>query len=147
MATWLLLSGHYTPLIIGFGIASCAIVVTIAHRMDVVDAEGHPIHLGPKALTYMPWLALEIIKANIDVTKRILSPTLDISPALIKVKCTQKSELGQVVYANSITLTPGTVAMDIDGDTILVHALNREAADGVAEGEMDRRVTAMEGLS
>jgi len=144
---WLLLSGHYTPLLLGFGAASCALVVLISARMDVVDREGHPIHLGPRALTYWPWLLVEIVKANIDVAKRIVDPKLPISPTMLRVKASQKTEVGRVIYANSITLTPGTVSVELEGDMIEVHALTVEGAEALQEGEMDRRVTAMEGLA
>lgn len=144
-ALWLLLSGHYVPLLIGLGALSVLLVVTIALRMDVVDREGHPIHLSPKALLYWPWLGWEIVKANLDVARRILSPTLPISPTVIRLKASQKSDLGRVIYANSITLTPGTVSIDIDGEHIEVHALTREAAQALRTGDMDRRVTRFEG--
>lgn len=144
-ALWLLLSGHYVPLLIGLGALSVLLVVTIALRMDVVDREGHPIHLSPKALLYWPWLAWEIVKANLDVARRILDPRLPISPIVIRLKASQKSDLGRVIYANSITLTPGTVSIDIDGEHIEVHALTREAAQALRTGDMDRRVTRFEG--
>ncbi len=139
---WLLLSGHYVLLLLGLGVVSVLLVVLIAIRMDVVDPEGHPVHLGLKAaLWYWPWLVWEIIKANVAVTRQILNPRLPISPTVVRVKATQKSALGKVVYANSITLTPGTVSIDVDGPTISVHALTREAAEDLKRGEMDRRVT------
>ncbi len=144
---WLLLSGKFEPLLLGFGLVSCLGVVAIAHRMDVIDREGHPIHLGWKAPGYWLWLAVQIVKANLDVARRILDPKLPISPTVITVKTSQKSELGQVIYANSITLTPGTVSMLVQRDEITVHALNHEAAAQLEAGEMDRRVTGMEGLS
>ncbi len=143
-ATWLLLSGYFEPLLLAFGVASCLAVVWIAHRMDVIDREGHPIHLGPRALVYWIWLVAEIIKANIDVAKRIVDAKLPIQPNLFWTKASQKSELGQVIYANSITLTPGTISMRVTGGSILVHALTREAAEGVEQGDMDRRVSALE---
>lgn len=140
---WLLLSGHVEPLLLGFGVLSCAIVVAISLRMDVVDHESVPIHVGPKFLTYIPWLLLEIVKSNIDVARRILDPRLPISPTRIRVKASQSSELGQVIYANSITLTPGTVSLMVEDGHIDVHALTNEGAAALVAGEMDRRVTAM----
>jgi len=144
-AVWLLLSGHYTPFILALGVGSCVLVVTVSMRMDVADHEGHPIHLSWRALTYMPWLMIEIIKANIDVAKLILSPVMPITPTLLRVKTSQTSDLGKVIYANSITLTPGTISVDIANGEILVHALSRDGADALVEGEMDRRVTRMAG--
>jgi multicomponent Na+:H+ antiporter subunit E len=144
-AVWLLLSGHYTPFITTLGVASSALVVLITLRMDVADHEGHPIHLSWRALTYLPWLMIEIVKANIDVAKLILSPKLAITPTLLRVKASQTSDLGQVIYANSITLTPGTISIDVANGEILVHALSRDGAEALIEGEMDRRVTKMAG--
>ncbi len=143
--TWLLFSGIYTPLLMGLGAISCLAVVGIAHRMDVVDHEGLPIHLGWRAVWYWMWLAGEIVQANIDVARRILDPKMPIDPVLVTVKASQSSELGLVIHANSITLTPGTVSIRVTGDSILVHAVATELAEDVQSGAMDRRVTAMEG--
>jgi multicomponent Na+:H+ antiporter subunit E len=145
VATWLLLSGHYEPLTLVFGAVSCAIVVLIAYRMDVVDYEGHPIHLGWRLPVYWCWLVWEIVKANIDVAKRIVNPRLPISPTVFTLEATQPTELGHVIYANSITLTPGTVTLQVHRDRLEVHALSREAAEDLMRGEMDRRVTWIEG--
>ena len=144
---WLLSSGHYTTLIISFGVFSCALVVFLSLKMEIVDTEGVPIHLIGGAIRYVPWLVWQIILANIDVTKRILCPKVDISPRLIEVKTSQKTDLGRVIYANSITLTPGTVSIQVHDDRILVHAIAEEVAADLEKGEMDRRVTRMEGLS
>jgi len=142
---WLLLSGHYTPFLLAAGAGSCLAVVLFSDRlMSVLDREGHPIHLGRNALVYWPWLIWEIVKAAWDVTRRILDPRLPISPMLIRVKATQQSDVGRVIYANSITLTPGTISMELEEDTILVHALTREGAEGLATGDMDARVTRFE---
>ncbi len=142
---WLLLSGFFTPFLMIAGAAAAAGVVLLAHRMDVVDHEGHPIHLGWRALGYWPWLIKEIAKSAWDVSRIIVNPRLPISPTLIRVKTSQKTTVGVVTYANSITLTPGTLSVDVKSDEILVHALTREGAEALLEGEMDRRVTRFEG--
>lgn len=144
-ATWLLLSGHYVALLLGLGGASCLAVVAIVLRMDVVDHEGQPLHLGWRLLTYLPWLFWQIVLANLDVARRIIDPRLPISPTVVKVKASQASELCQVIYANSITLTPGTVSMELEDAEITVHALSREGAASLESGEMDRRVSRLEG--
>lgn len=141
MAVWLLFSGIYTPLIISFGIVSCIVVVFIARRMDVIDHEGLPVHLGPRILFYWGWLVGEIVKSNIDVALCVLFPKKYLKPSFFVTKLTQKSDLGKVIYANSITLTPGTVTVDLHEDKVLVHALTQNTADGVKSGDMDRRVT------
>ncbi len=142
---WLVLSGYFdNGLLLTFGALSVLFVVYLAHRMDVVDHEGAPVHLTFRILLYWPWLFWEIVKANWDVTKRVLSPSLDISPTLFVVKTSQETEIGQVLYANSITLTPGTVSIDLMDDEILVHALSLPAAKDLEEGGMDAKVTQTE---
>jgi multicomponent Na+:H+ antiporter subunit E len=142
---WLLLSGYFTPFLLAAGLGSALAVVWSAHRMDVVDHEGHPIHLGPKALLYWPWLLKEIAKSAWAVSKIILHPKLPISPTLVRFKATQASDVGLVIHAQSITLTPGTITIEATPAEFLVHGLTRDAAQGVIDSEMDRRVTACEG--
>ncbi|MGH8633009.1 MAG: Na+/H+ antiporter subunit E [Burkholderiales bacterium] len=142
---WFLLSGYFTVFLISAGFVSAVAVVLFARRMDVVDHEGHPVHLALRALaSYWPWLLMEIVKSAWVVSKIIVQPRLPVSPTMISVKSTQKTDLGRTVFANSITLTPGTISVEVQGNQILVHALTRSAADGLAEGEMDRRVSAFE---
>ena len=144
---WLLWSGHYTvehALVFAMGVSSCAFVVYLSHRLDIVDEEGHPIHLAGRLVLYIPWLLWAIVKANVDVSKRVLSPQMPIDPCVVRVEATQKSDLCRVIFANSITLTPGTVSLDLDGEDIVVHALTREAAGDVQSGDMNRRVAALE---
>ena len=142
---WLLLSGHFfEPLLLGLGAVSVLAVVFITYRKDTLDTEGHPVQLALRALLYWPWLLKEIVVANIDVAKAILSTPMTISPTVFTVTGSQKSELGRVVYANSITLTPGTVTIDLVDDQLTVHALTKAGLEGVESGEMDRRVTRLE---
>lgn len=140
-ALWLLLSGHYVPLMLTLGVVATLIVVAITLRMEIANREGQPVHLLAGVLSYWPWLAWEIVKANFLVVRCIMAPTSSVRPTLVKVKASQKSRLGKVIYANSITLTPGTVAIDIRGDEIEVHALTHSAAQDLKRGHMDRRVT------
>ena len=142
---WLLLSGIYTPLLIILGIFSSALVAWIAHRMNVADHEGFPIHFTWKAITYWPWLLWEIVKANIDVARVIIKKEPSISPILFRVPADQSTELGQVTYANSITLTPGTVSIAVGEGMIDVHALTQEAAEDLKTGRMNERVCRLEG--
>ena len=143
-AIWLLLSGHYTPLMLTLGLLSTLLVVVLVNRANLIEHENQPIIIKPSVLFYWGWLGREIVKSNIDVARRILNPRLQISPNVFTVKASQKSDLGRVTYANSITLVPGTVAMDVEEDVITVHALTQEAAADLQRGEMDRRVCAVE---
>ena len=144
-AVWFLLSGHDSALILTLGALSAVAVAAIARRMALVDREGHPLHLGWSAPGYWLWLAWQIVVANLDVGRRVIDPRLPIDPTLIRLRAGQKTELGRVIYANSITLTPGTVTVDIEGDELVVHALSRAAARALESGKMDRRVSRMEG--
>lgn len=145
---WLLLSGMFTPFLVTAGVASAIAVILLSKRMDVVDEEGHPMHLAWGAVfSYWPWLLKEIIKSAWDVTKRIANPKLPISPTLASFTPSQKTALGLVTHANSITLTPGTIAVEVEPGRILVHALTTDGAAGLVNSEMDRRCTKLEGSS
>ena len=146
-AFWLALSGHYTPMLVAAGIASTVVCVFAAIRMRAADAEGHPIELFRGALTYFPWLAVEIAKSAWTVTKVILHPRLPISPTMTVVRASQKSRAGVATYANSITLTPGTVTVEVAGNDLTVHALVRAGADELEDGGMNRRVNVFEGTA
>jgi multicomponent Na+:H+ antiporter subunit E len=144
-AFWLLLSGFFTAFLMIAGAVTALAVVLFSRRMDIVDREGHPVHLAPRALlVYWPWLIKEIIKSGWQVSTIILQPGLPISPTLIRIPTTQKTDVGRTVFANSITLTPGTISVEVGRDEFLVHALTRGNANELASGEMDRRVTDFE---
>ena len=136
---WLGFSGIYEPLIIALGVISIAITVFLTGRLGIIDRETSPYHRIIAMIRYAPWLILEIIKANISVLKAILSPELKIHPTLVKVPTTCKSDLAKVIFANSITLTPGTVTLRVDDDFMLVHGLMEDDAQPEAFEEMDRR--------
>lgn len=142
--TWLLWSGHTETQMLVFGLVSVAAVLGIVRRMDRFSETERDKLLGLRTLTYLPWLLWEILKSNLEVCRIILSPRLPITPTLIRVGTSQQTATGKVIYANSITLTPGTISLDLRDDTILVHALTQESAAGVATGEMDRRVSHLE---
>jgi len=144
---WLALSGHYTNTFFIIGAICAILTATFTMRMSAVDEEGHAIHLVFRAITYWPWLAWEIAKSAVDVTLIILNPKLPISPTMVKIKADQKTGLGVCIFANSITLTPGTIAVDVVGGEILVHALAKSGADDLEEGTMNRRVAKFEGRS
>ena len=141
---WLLNSGHYSGLMLSLGALSIVLVTYIAHRMDVVDHESQPFYLSPKLPGYYGWLLKELIMSNISVVKHIWLGNASISPTFTTIKISQKTDMGKVIYANSITMTPGTVTVDLDGDEILVHALLKENIEALQDGEMDRRVTLLE---
>jgi len=140
MAVWLLLSGHFDATLITYGVLSCIGVVALMAHLEILDREALPWHLGLRFFLYLPWLLKEVVLSNIAVAKVILSPSLPIHPRILRIAASQKTQVGQVVYANSITLTPGTVTLDVRDGHFLVHALTTESAEGLLTGEMDRRV-------
>ena len=141
---WLANTGHYTVLMLSLGVTSITLVVLIAYRMDVVDHEAQPLHLTLKIPGYYAWLIKEIFLANLLVVKHIWLGNKSISPVFATITASQKTEMGKVIYANSITLTPGTVTVNLDGDKFLVHALLKESIEDLESGDMDRRVTQLE---
>ena len=153
VGAWLLWSGgyswpgaaHYHGITASLGLCSVVVVMLLTRRLLSVAGAGPAVPFGLGHIVYLPWLLTEIVKANIDVTRIILSQEMSIAPRLIRVRASQKTVLGQVVYANSITLTPGTVSLDLRDGEILVHALTHETAEGVLTGEMDARVSRLEG--
>ena len=120
---WLGLSGHTTPLLLVLGLASVVLTVYLAQRMRVIDHESHPTHMTKNLLSFWLYLGWEIVLANIDVIKRILKPGKSINPQFVKLPLRQKTDLGKVIYANSITLTPGTVSVELSKTQITVHAI------------------------
>lgn len=143
-AFWLANSGHYTALLLSFGVASIALAVYVAHRMDVIDHEAQPLHLTTRLPGYLFWLLKEIVISNMLVVKHIWLGKRSISPKFATVTVTQKTDVGKVIYANSITLTPGTVTVEMDGNKFLVHALLEDSIKDLESGDMDSRVTKLE---
>ncbi len=142
---WLVLSGYFTFFLMSAGAACAVAVVWFGRRMDVIDAEGHPVQLGWRIVAYWIWLSKEIAKSAWEVSRIIVDPRLPISPTMVSFKPSQKTTVGLVIHANSITLTPGTITIDVGKGGFVVHALTRAGAEGVTSGDMDRRVRACEG--
>ena len=144
-AFWLLLSGLFTPFLMLAGLGCALGVSWFARRMDAVDHKGRPDYLRANVLLYWPWLLKEIVKSAWGVSKVIIHPKLPISPTLVRFQPSQRTEMGLVVHANSITLTPGTIAVEVSAGEFLVHGITRASAHGTVASEMDRRVAACEG--
>ena len=144
-ALWLLLSGYFDhTLLLFFGAVSVALSVWLALRANVLDEEGVPGGLMPRIFGYWLWLAVEIGKANIMVARQALALDPKFSPTLFRVPIAPKTNAGIATFANSITLTPGTVSVNLEADHILVHALTADLADVEGIAEMGRRVAAAE---
>jgi len=139
-ALWLGLSGQFNVLMLSLGLVSTLIVVYFSQRMDAIDRQKYPTRLTPRLLRYWLFLTREVIIANIDVVRRIFTPGKNISPQLIKLPMTKKTDFARVIYANSITMTPGTVCVKVNRETITVHTLSKESADDLRSGRMAEAV-------
>lgn len=139
-AFWLMLSGHYTPLLLLLGAGSIALVVWLARRMDIIDREGRPLQLLLRAPRLWAWLSMQILSSAWNVGRRIWSRDAGWSPELRRVDADEMSDLALVTYANSITLTPGTLSVRVDADHIEVHSVDSAYIDDLERGEMARRV-------
>ena len=141
---WMLLSGFFTAFLLAAGAASALVVVMLARRMDVVDGEGHPVERGALVLRYWPWLMKEVVKSAWDVSRIIVHPRLPITPTIVRFAPSQRTVVGLVIHANSITLTPSTITIEATRDEFVVHGLTRAGAEACVASAMDRRITACE---
>ena len=139
---WLALSGETSPLFLFLGAVSVLLVVWLAARLRIIDRDASPYHRAPQMLVYGGWLIVEIVKANIAVIRKVIGPSHAIDPVVVNVTTTATTALGKAMFANSITLTPGTVTVDVDGNKVKVHALVRETSPASSFAEMDRKAAA-----
>ena len=143
LCLWLLMSGYYSNLLISLGIISCAFCVYVAKRGKLIDDEGLPLFFMPRLLNYLIWLFKEILISNLATAKVIINGKIE--PETFTVKASQITDVAKVTYANSITLTPGTVTIKIHKDVFEVHALNSDFGNDIRTNEMDSKVTWLEG--
>jgi len=149
-AFWMLLSGEMDPFHLGAGVLVAIAVTALTEPLllaepEMLPAPAHPITGQPwgRLAGYLPWLALEIVRANLHVARVVLAPSLPIDPQLVRLRHPLPHNLARMTLANSITLTPGTVTLDVAGDEYLVHALTVPLARGLSGGELPRRVSAV----
>lgn len=143
VAAWILWSGIYKPLLLVLGLFSCLLTIYVKYRMEYFETEVFAIRLGRRLFGYWLWLSKEVVKSSLDVARIVLSPSLPISPQVVKIQASCTHPVDQAILANSITLTPGTLALDVYKGKIIVHALTVAGSDELKQGEMDRRVSAL----
>lgn len=141
---WLLLSGHLDALLLCLGMISCLFVTWLSHRLALLDPNLHALRFNLNLPKFLPWFFLEIIKSNLDISWRILHPKLPISPNISVVPISQHNKVGKAVYANCITLTPGTYTLDINSDVIKVHSLTNKSSENLQQEKMSKRILALE---
>lgn len=142
---WLLLSGYIQPLLLSFGAISVAIVLVVLKRMDDIDQQPCHVGNGHQIFRYILWLMGQIISSSFHVTKLVWGPANKISPALANIPADKVPAESRVLYANSITLTPGTLSVDLKNGEITVHALQASSIKEIEEGEMERKITGIWG--
>jgi len=142
-ALWLGISGVYKPLLFLLGAASVALVVWLSRRMDVVGVEHNPTIYSWRLPIYWGWLVWQIILANFNVARLVLSPRR-ISPRIVTVPVPHQTAVAKVTYANSCTLTPGTVTLLLEHDELTAHVLDQSSADDLQAGHMARRISWLE---
>lgn len=137
---WVLLSGHLTPLLLGLGVVSVLLVVWLVRRMDQVDGEASWAILSLDLFLYTLWLLWCVIKASIDVVRCVWNPALPICPSWTRLDTEIQTPLKKTLYANSITLTPGTLTTNAHEDHLVVHSLDQRCLADLHKGEMERRI-------
>lgn len=141
---WQLNAASLKPLSLSLGLLSIALVVWLTVRMDARDREMPPIHLTLGLPRYWWWLFTKVLRANIEVAAHAWRPRLAISPATAHIRIGLRSALGKVIYANTVSLSPGTVTMGIEDQTVLVHSLTEKGIDDLRSPEMERRIRPLE---
>lgn len=142
-ALWLGISGVYKPVILALGAASVLLVVWLSARMEVVGTEHNPVLYSWRLPVYWGWLVWQIVTANVHVARLVLQPQR-IRPRVIRAPVPHKTSVAKVTYANSITLTPGTVTLHLEADFVEVHAIDDHSAAGVEDGSMAAKVSWLE---
>ena len=139
-AFWLVLSGFIKPLLLSFGVASVALVVFLIHRMNDNDSEEQKLALNLSFIKYIVWLTGQIVLSSVQVTKLVWGKNAELSPATAKLPIDKIPKRSRVLYANSITLTPGTLSIDLDDEHVTVHALHKSSIKELRHGEMTEQI-------
>jgi multicomponent Na+:H+ antiporter subunit E len=139
-ATWLVWSGLYKGLLLGLGLASVALTLWLSIRMGLHRKAVFALDLIPNMLTFWAWLLKEIVKSNFIVARVILSPSLPVSPTLLRIEPQLEGEVGLATMANCITLTPSTVTVDAYRGVLTIHCLTRNSAAEMRKSDMGARI-------
>jgi len=145
MVFWLIMSGHYDLMHVSFGIFSVALVMLIHYRI-----RKHLFTLGEHSAAlklrlarlayYIPWLLWQIVVASLQVAYVVLHPKCPIDPAVLRFRTRLGNTSSKVILGNSITLTPGTITLEIERDEFLVHSLMDVSSSGIVDGSLPGEV-------
>ncbi len=143
---WILLSGEFTFILITSVIIASLIVAYLSHDIFIGEADlKTEVGRVFRFIKYVPWLLWEIILANVEIAYLVLNPKPLVDPQIVRFKPDLKTDLGIVTLANSITLTPGTVTVEANKEEFIIHAIWQKSAEGIINGEMQRKVKKIEG--
>ncbi|MDX9708143.1 MAG: Na+/H+ antiporter subunit E [Trichloromonas sp.] len=148
LAFWVIMSGMFDAFHFSLGVFCCLLVAHFSHELLLYGSPKTWARGIFGIVLYLPWLFWEILLANLQVTYIVLHPRmLDlIDPQLVRFKTILKRPISKITLAQSITLTPGTITVDIEEDEFLVYALTESAAESLAGSAMERRIAiALEG--
>lgn len=145
IVAWVLWSGMFKPLLLALGVVSCLLVGFLAVRMGYFESRMFALRISHRLLGYWLWLFKEIVKSSLDVARIVLARKLELHTRVVELDAAALDDVEQAVLGNSITLTPGTLTLDVTDGRILVHALTPEGAEALEAGEMKRRVLALRG--
>ncbi len=139
-AVWLVLSGHFDPLHLALGLVCSALVAQCSSGLLLTDKPSlHLLAATWGAVWFLPWLLYEIIVANLHLVYLVCRPQR-LRPQIVRFRTHLRGDVAKVFLGNAITLTPGTITLDIDGDEFIVHAVSDVSATSLRTGEMERRI-------
>lgn len=141
---WSVLSGHYTPLFVVLGVLSIALVVWISWRAGLAGSEGVVWSVSPRLPLFLLWLGKEVLVSSITLMRTVWAPRPEVRPVVDTTPAQGMPVVSQVVYANAITLTPGTLSLDVADEEIEVHSLSARNIKALHTGEMRERVRRLE---
>ncbi len=143
IAAWVLWSGYLKPLLLGLGALSCVLTIWVVRRMGYFDDETFAFHYDWRLLGFWAWLGREVVLSSIEVARVVLRRNVDVEPKIVDIDGTGLGPVDLALLGNSITLTPGTLTLDVYEGRLLVHALTPEGAAALRRGEMQQRVAAL----
>ena len=151
---WLVLSPKWDPFHLTLGALTACVVALLSERLivqspPIAEPDGRTLLWMPwhRFALYVPWLAVRVVVASLQVTYLLLHPRLPVSPRVLRIRARYPHTLARLTLANSITLTPGTVTLDVDGDEFLVHALTESAGRDLERSTMPDRVAWLYGVT
>jgi len=137
---WLLLSWHFDPLHLVLGLICSLLVAYLSHDLLITERISFSLRKIILFIFYLFYLAYNIVLANLDVAYRVLHPKMPINPKIVRFNSKLNSDIAKTILANSITLTPGTITIDIRDGTLYVHSLSPNALDNLLKGEMENKL-------